>query len=361
MIPHFNSSFHKNMFMKKFVLLLLVLAACKKEVQEPAALLHEERAEPLVQQRVDLPDQVHFTPGNNIYPEGVVFDKFSNRFIVSSFTTGTIGTVTPDGVYAPFIKDPDLHATLGLKIDETNQRLLVVNTFFSLDESLLHTAQLRVYELHTGALIRVTDLAALRPGVLHLDDDLAVDPQGNVYITDAKDPVIYKVDRNGRASVLFESQQYATPPGPLPFFWVGFNGIAYNNHGFLLVGFYAGGKLLKIPVDDPDKFSEVQLDAGLVSPDGLLMSKEGKRMIVMDNKYLSAAAEIMYLTSRDNWASASLTASFPTGWVSPTTATSDNKNLFVLYSYAHEIFFGAGPTNREFIIQKLPFEEGQGF
>jgi hypothetical protein len=348
--------------MKKIFVLMLVISGCSKELtNEQPTTLSEQQSSAALQNHVRIPDQIHFIPSAGVYPEGVAFDKFNNRFLVSSFTTGTIGAVSFNGTYTPFITDPDLHATLGLKIDESNQRLLVVNTFFSLDESQLHTAELRVYDLQNGNLIRVTDLAALRPDVIHLDDDLAIDPQGNAYITDAKYPVVYKVDQNGNASVLFENQQYSATPGPRTFFWVGFNGIAYNNNGFLIVGFYAGGKLLKIPVNDPDNYNEVQLNAGMVSPDGLLMSKDGKRLIVMDNKYLSPAAEIMYLTSNDNWVSGNLNASYPTGMVSPTTATSSNKDVFVIYSYAHEIFFGAGPSQREFIIQKIPFENTQGF
>jgi DNA-binding beta-propeller fold protein YncE len=347
--------------MKRLLLIVFIISSCSKEQTKEQAL--DIGVSSTIAARnagINIPDEIHFTPTPGVYPEGIVFDKFHNRFLVSSFTTGTIGIVSFDGTYTPFIQDPDLHATLGLKIDETNKRLLVVNTFFSLDESQLHTAELRIYDLQTGNLLSVTDLAALIPGVIHLDDDLAIDPQGNIYITDAKYPVVYKIDRNGIASVLFEDQRYAAPPGPLPFFWVGFNGIAYNN-GLLLVGFYAGGKLLKIPVNDPDNSSEVQINSGMVSPDGLLLSKDGKRLIVMDNKYLSPAAEVMYLASNDNWVSANLIESFPTGFTSPTTATTDNKSVFVVYSYAHEIFFGAGPVQREFIIQKLPFDNTQGF
>jgi sugar lactone lactonase YvrE len=344
--------------MKKLFVLLLIISGCTKEIKRDVADGVTETSD---KRKARIPDQIRFTPDAGVYPEGVVYDKFNHRFIVSSFTTGTIGIVTPDGNYTPFIQDPALHATLGLKIDESNQKLLVVSTFFSLDESQLHTAELRVYDLRTGDLNRVTDLAVLRPGVPHLADDLAIDPQGNAYITDAKAPIVYKVDREGNATVLFENQLYAAPPGPLPFFWVGFNGIAYDRSGFLIVGFYAGGKLLKIPIDNPSGYSEIPLNAGLVSPDGLLINKNGKQLIVVDNKYLSPASEIMQLTSNDNWQTAALASSFPTGLVSPTTATTDGKDIFVIYSYAHEIFFGAGPTQREFIIQRLPFDNTQGY
>jgi hypothetical protein len=157
-------------------------------------------------------------------------------------------------------------------------------------------------------------------------------------------------------SILFENEKYATGPGQF-----GFNGIEYNKNGFLIVAFSAGGKLLKIPVNDTASYSEIQLDASLVSPDGLLISSDGKELIVVDNKNLSAPMEVLYLTSDDKWASATRVASFPTGLVTPTTVTSDGKNVFVLYAFLHKLFSTPGSPQADFIIQKVPFEHTNVF
>jgi DNA-binding beta-propeller fold protein YncE len=350
--------------MKKLFFWMLIVSGCTKELnQEQTTTLSEQETRITTKAWLRIPDQIHFTPPPppGLYPEGVAFDRFNNRFLVSSFTTGTIGAVAYNGAYTLFIQDPDLHSTLGLKIDEANKHLLVVATSFSLDVSQqLNIAQLRIYDLQTGTLIQVVDLAALRSNVQHLADDLTTDPQGNVYITDAKSPIVYKVDRNSHASVLFENERYAEPPG-FPFYWVGFNGIAYNNNGFLIVGFYTEGKLLKIPVNDPDNYSEIQLDDPIASPDGLLISQDGKELLVVDNRYLGDDAEIVRLVSDDKWTSAKRIESFPTGLVSPTTATSDGKDVFVIYSYVHKVFFGTDSPQTEFMIQKLPFENTKAF
>jgi DNA-binding beta-propeller fold protein YncE len=223
-----------------------------------------------VQFRSDIPDQIHFT-AHGVYPEGIAFDRFNNRFLVSSFATGTIGTVRFSGVYSPFIQDPDLHSTLGLAIDEARKQLVVVSGFAD------NIAELGIYNLQTGNRIRLVDLAALRPNGAHGADDVAIDPEGNKYVTDAKSPIIYKIDQNGNPSVFFENDLFAEPPG-FPYIWVGFNGIAYDKNGNLIVGFYSGSKL------------------------------------------------------------------------------SDGKNVFVLYSYLHKVFFNADFSQTEFIIQKMPFE-----
>jgi sugar lactone lactonase YvrE len=337
--------------MKKLLILLLVVTGCAKELkQEPTFSPGLQKAGQIKQGKLDIPDQIQFAR-SGLYPEGVVFDQFNNRFLVSSLTTGTIGAVTFDGTYTPFIQDAALPATAGLEIDEARKQVLAVVS--SLTASV---AKLGIYDLYTGGRIQLVDLGALRPGAGHFANDVAVDAQGNRYVTDSFSPIIYKVDRYGNASVFFENEKYATAPGQF-----GFNGIEYNKNGFLIVAFSAGGKLLKIPVDDTASYSEIQLEASIVSPDGLLMSSNGKDLIVVDNKNLGAPMEVLYLTSNDKWASATRVASFQTGFVTPTTATSDGKDVFVLYAFLHKLFSTPQSTQADFMIQKVPFENTNVF
>ena len=334
---------------------MLILTGCTKEfIMEQPRDSSGQKPETVAEARIAIPDQIRFTK-QGLYPESVAFDKLNNRFLVSSISEGTIGAVTYNGIYKPFIQDTALHSTIGLEIDEARKQVLVV-----IGDLFGNVAQLGIYDLQTGSRIRIVDLAALRQGTIHLADDVAIDPQGNKYITDAKSPIVYKIDPNGHASVLFENELYAEPPG-FPFYWVGFNGIVYNTNGFLIVGFFTEGKLLKIPVNDPDSYSEIKLDVPLASPDGLLLSKDGKQLIVVDARYLGEDAEIVRMVSDDKWNSAKRIESFPTGLVSPTTATSNGKDVFVMYSYLHDIFFGSEFPQKEFTIQRIPFENAKEF
>lgn len=354
---------------KTFIQLLIVsffATACKKEISDESLnAINEQQTQMATQARISIPDQIHFTvPG--LYPEGIAFDKFNNRFLVSSFGHGTIGAVSFDGNYTPFIEDADLKSTLGLHIDEAHKRVVTAVT----DGLLGDVAKVGVYDLNAGSRIWLIDLAPLYPNGVHLANDLTIDPQGNIYITDTKSPVIYKVDINGNASVFFEDQYFAKPPWVAARVWSGFNGIAYDNDGFLIVAFYAGSavdkpSLVKIPINDPQHFSAVAFDFPATVPDfsldGILLSRNGKELIGANNKYLSRPMEIVHLTSNDHWASAKRIETFPTGFTSPTTATSDGKNVYVIYSYLFDIFFGVPNTNTEFTIQKIPFENTQGF
>jgi hypothetical protein len=344
----------------------LSIASCQKEIQSKSTTIAGEQATTMASQKwVNIPDQIAFTQPD-LYPEGVAFDRFNDRFLVSSFGKGTIGAVSFNGEYTPFIQDPDLTSTLGLHIDEARKRIVVAVT----DGLLGDVAKVGVYDLNAGSRIWLIDLAPLYPNGVHLANDLTIDPQGNIYITDTKSPVIYKVDIDGNASVFFEDQYFAKPPWVAARVWSGFNGIAYDNDGFLIVAFYAGSavgrpSLVKIPINDPQHFSSVAFDFPATFPDfsldGILLSRNGKELIGVNNKYLSRPMEIVHLTSNDHWASAKRSETFPTGFTSPTTATTDGKNIYVMYSYLFDIFFGTPGTHSEFIIQKIPFENISAF
>ncbi|MEO5997496.1 MAG: hypothetical protein ABIN89_12225 [Chitinophagaceae bacterium] len=87
---------------------------------------------------------------------------------------------------------------------------------------------------------------------------MVLDPEGNAYVTNSFSPVIYKLDRYGKASIFFQNAAFATDPGEF-----GFNGIQNDERGFLLVAHTSLDEIIKIPVRKPADYSVVQLDATL--------------------------------------------------------------------------------------------------
>ncbi len=299
----------------------------------------------------EIPDQINFTrPG--LYPEGIAFDRRNDRFLVSSVSTGTIGAVTYDGTYTPFIQDPALTATVGLTIDDARRRVLAAVS----NPALGNVASLGIYDLNTGERIELVNLLEAGRGAANFANDVALDPQGNAYVTNSFSPIIYKVDRDGNASVFFQDNQFATTPGQF-----GFNGIAYHNSGFLIVAFSRDNALYKIPLRDPSAFSKIELNAPLQNPDGLLLSQDGKQLVVVNNAGGSEAGRVLSFVSDDKWESGQLADRFATGPVFPTTATSDGKNVFVLYAYLNRLFNPALPAQTTFTIQKVPFADNRPF
>lgn len=273
----------------------------------------------------------------NLFPEGVEYDRRNDRFLVSSVTRGDIGSVNAEGDYEVFIDDPALTSTTGLEINRSRNLLYVANA----------PGSVGVYDVNNGTRKRLINLAALLPSAPIFVNDIAMDPQGNAYITNSFSPIIYKITPNGIASIFFQNNTFSTQPGQF-----GFNGIVYghSNGGYLLVAFSRDNKIIKIPVNNTNAFTTVTLDATLASPDGLLLSKDGKQLHIVNNAGGSAAGNVQSFISTDKWRTASLNNSYPTGAVFPTTATSDGKNVYVLYAYLH-----LRPTGRDmFTIQKVP-------
>jgi sugar lactone lactonase YvrE len=283
------------------------------------------------------PVTINFTQ-SDLFPEGLVFDPLHKRFYVSSTSRGHIGIVTPAGTYTPFITDEVLTRTTGLEVDKARQRLLVSNA----------PNGLGAYHLNSGARIFYTDLAALLPGAPVFINDVALDAEGRAYVTNSQSPVIYRVDRQGQATIFFQDSAFGTAAGGF-----GFNGIEYDERGFLLVSFVSRNQVVKIPVDQPANYAIVQLDATLNRPDGLLLSKDGKQLVVANNAGGSDAGQVLSFISHDAWQSGRLSTTFHTGPVFPTTLTGNGRRVYVLYAYLHR----SGTGQDIFTIQEVPLKK----
>jgi sugar lactone lactonase YvrE len=305
-----------------------LLASCSDDDDTPA--------EPAAPARITVPQPA-------LSPEGIQYDEANQRFFVSSRTKGQIGSVRDDSTYTVFADDPRLVSTIGLNLDASRQRLLVavsdigVNTTRSTAATLRKLAALAIYNASNGTLISYTDLGALRPGLAHFANDIAVDAQGNSYITDSLSPIIYKVDAQGVASVFLENSQLSGGTG------FGLNGIVYHPDGYLLVAKSNDGSLYKVPISNPSSFTRVTTSQSLVGADGLLLLDAQTLLLVAGSQ-----STVFRLTSADAWATTTATGSFATGAVSPTTITRRNQtDAYVLYPYQ--------ATSPRFAIVKVNF------
>ncbi len=287
-----------------------------------------------------------------LFPEGMVYNPFTDQFLVSSIAQGTIGSVTTQGAYSIFIQDADLASTAGMEIDKAHKRLLVTNA--KVDGSL---AQLAIYDLNTRARLHLVNLAAVaNDGAPHLANDVALDEQGNAYVTDSYSGIIYKVDLNGNGTVFYQNTAYTPAPGGF-----GFNGIEYSNSngGYLLVAHTALARIVKIPIGNPAAITTVQFSPAITSPDGLLLSKNSKELIVVNNTAQFPGSNVTTFETTNSWETGTSTENFGTGIVYPTTLTSDGKTQWVLYSHIHLLF--GNVYHETFTIQPLPFNSNNPF
>ena len=322
-----------------FTMSILMVSGCQPYFDEILGEINKEVK--------DLPKEVVINEPA-LFPEGIEYDASGQRFLVSSQTRGTIGAVDDQGNYEPFVEDDDFVATVGIDVDEAQQRLLVCVS----DPNTASVAALGSYDLRSGERQFFANLLeGVEGDAPHFANDVATDAQGNAYVTDSFSPIIYKVDPEGHASVFLQHETFQAAPGAF-----GLNGIVYHPHGYLIVAFSETATLYKVPLDNPESFSPIATEAGVVtSPDGLYLSNP-KTLVVVNNDGGGANGQVISLNSTDRWESAELAGSFSTGPVFPTTVAQRQKNFYVIYAHLDELT-GGDLSRDEFKIVRADFEE----
>ncbi len=100
------------------------------------------------------------------------------------------------------------------------------------------------------------------------------------------------------------------------------------------------------------------MNAALDRPDGLLISKNGKELIIVNNAE-RAEGKVISFSSSDKWESGRATDTYSTGNVFPTTATADGKKVYTLFAYLH--ILNSGGIKNTFTIQEVPFKNANAF
>jgi sugar lactone lactonase YvrE len=262
-------------------------------------------------------------------PEGIEYDQTNERFLTGSLAEGSIFTIGLDGSVTPLITDAELVSSVGIEVDEARDRLYATNSDRGVfGGNATGHAKLGIYNLTTGAKVAMVDLAAVltSPTGSFFANDVAVDDDGNAYVTDTMQNVVYRVDTSNQASVLHRFE----PMSQL-------NGIVYHDGGYLLVA--AGARLFKLPIDNPSGTTEVMVAEPVPGSDGMVWASDGRLVItsnVADNPRLVA------LTSNDDWATAQVTGvARMTGQVTTAAAVGDD-----VYA-VHPHFADADPPSIE--------------
>jgi sugar lactone lactonase YvrE len=227
-------------------------------------------------------------------PEGIEYDQANGRVLTGSLAEGTIFEIGRDGSVVPFITDAELVSSVGIEADEPRDRLLVANSDRSVFQpGNVGQAKLGVYNLTTGEKLAMVDLAAVigTPSTppAYFANDVAVDGDGNAYVTDTRMNVVYRVTPTYQASVLHRFT--ALPEG------AALNGIVYHDGGYLLV--VAGPNIYKVPIGNPAGTTQVSVTDPVPGQDGIVWSADG-RLVAVSNSEQQAVA----FTSTDNWATA---------------------------------------------------------
>lgn len=320
------------------IVLIIVLGACNKSTDE-GKLSDSGKPKP-VAEKTELP-KIFKVNSPAQYPEGIEWDDAHKRFLVTSLRKGEVGAVSDDGSYTTFANDPRMICSVGIELDPVRDRALVCNSDGgagekSSKETTGKIAALAVFQLSTGNLINYVDLAKGVEGG-HFCNDIAIAEDGAAYITDSFSPVVYKVDASYNVSVLINDQTFSGPAFNL-------NGIVVKDN-FLLVDKMNSGQIFKIPLDNPQSFSEVKLPEKLEGADGMLWAPDGSLIVIgNDNAHVGISSSktplnaVLRLTSDDNWQTAAIKGKESTGDVFATTGTLRDGQIYVSHAMLQVLF-----------------------
>ncbi len=265
-----------------------------------------------------------------LYPEGIDYNPNTDKFIVGSFREGAVYEVDLDGTYRQLVNDNRLNSVLAVRIDTKRNRLFVVNSDIgaSLRPSTLgvkKVASLGIYELSSGKAVSFIDLGGLLPNQKHLANGMTLDNDGNVYVTDSFSPIIYKIDTHGKASIFLKNDRFLGEG-------INLNGIVFHPDGYLIAVKKGEGVLFKIPLNNPESFSEIKLPRKFIGGDGLILVNNTE-LIVIANRAAGKITETVFaLNSEDDWETAKVTNERKFGKVYITTGVVRKGKIYVMHS-----------------------------
>ncbi|MFI8018916.1 SMP-30/gluconolactonase/LRE family protein [Serratia marcescens] len=313
--------------------------------------------------------RIEFSPdAAGAYPEGIAWNPHAGAFLVSSLRGGQLGLVYPDGRYRRFSTGKGFITTSGMLVDTERNRVLVCNedvgvSLSSAPGTRNRVAQVLEFNLDTGALQQTYDLSSLSRGPT-LANDLALDAQGNIYVTDSFQPQIYKIDRATRqvsilvrAARLMPADAPAAAQGTQPYL----NGIVYHPDGYLIAADYTRGLLWKVTLDNTPAISEIRLPQRLKGPDGLRLKTANELVIVQSYPGIKGGMSggVSLLSSHDGWASARIAAvATPPGLDGPTGAALRDGEVWVVNSRYPKLFadVAQAESTRTFSIVRVALE-----
>jgi sugar lactone lactonase YvrE len=203
-------------------------------------------------------------------------------------------------------------------------------------------AGVATYDSQTGKAKDYYDLGLLSDGA-HFANDIALDAEGNAYVTDSFAPIIYRITPSGEASIFARNELFKKGDG------FNLNGIAWHHDGYLLVGKYNTGEIYRVDVRDPSRVEQVAIPEALVGADGFHLVDDHHLVVVQNN----GADRTVELTSTDGWKTAQISRVVKSEFSMPTAATKVGKEVFVLNARLDTLFSKDAPKVSNYLLQKF--------
>lgn len=214
-------------------------------------------------------------PASFQYPNGISHASDGTLY-VGSITSGQILRITSDGKIEIFFPGNDeVFAATALRLDEPRGILWgsspdFLGTRSSNGETVRRTPRIFALNVRSGDVLRVIFMPEGGFG-----NDLAIDPDGGVYITDSTLARIhYLAPGTNQLQTWAVDERFRDER-------IGLAGIARRSDGVFIVGHYSNGNLFKVtpqPEGSPT-VEGIPLERSLENPDGMQFSPDGSLIL----------------------------------------------------------------------------------
>lgn len=281
--------------------------------------------------------------GEATFPEDVAIHQGTGEIFVGGLASGDIQRIV--GGQATYFKnsgEDGLMEVIGMAVDAARNRLWVCNS--SLFQGNL--PDVRVFDTVSGNLLGAFPIPD--DGLFHFFNDVALDMDGNAYITDSTAPILWSVDVG-----LTQIEKYIEDAALFDI-RSGFNlnGIALTPDGNYLITAIpasAGTTLYRIDIQTRE-VTLIELDNLFVGGDGLVFKDE--------NTLVSVLFDISTIELQCDFQKGKVTE-FPeisTHLDNATTADIFDGRLYVVNSQFDHLFSGDGLEQPPFTLTVIPLE-----
>ena len=214
-------------------------------------------------------------PASFQYPNGISHASDGTLY-VGSITSGQILQITPNGqTEIVFSGNDEIFAGTALRLDEPRSILWGSSPDFlgmpdSSGEIVRRSPRIFAIDVRSGNVLQVILMPEGGFG-----NDLAIDPDGGVYITDSTLACIhYLAPGTSQLQTWVADERFQAEP-------IGLAGIARRTDGVVIVGNYSSGTLFKVipqPEGSPT-VEEISLVRSLENPDGMQFAPDGSLIL----------------------------------------------------------------------------------
>jgi DNA-binding beta-propeller fold protein YncE len=279
-------------------------------------------------------------PAAHTFPEGIAHDPGTKRFYVGSFADGTISSgKLGTAALSVFLASGGDGRTVaaGLKVDPAH-RLYIAGG---------GKGVVWVYDTSTGALVRKFKTGYSGKQFLN---DLAIAPNGDVFVTDTFHPVLYRIPAAAvhQSSTVGTLQSWLTFTGPPLQYGAGnnLNGIAISQDGkYIVVAQVNTASLFRIK-RATRTLKKIDLGGQTVAGDGLLLL--GRRLYAVERPNvvkIKLAADLLSGTI--------VSKTTDPSFAGPTTIAVVGTRMLVVNAQFDQIGAGGMPT-LPFTVSSIP-------